>query len=91
MPRQELKRKIGIEGAIKKKIRLLEEELSQKSTKARKIEIEEEIETLQKRLKSVPYIDDVDLRYNHFEDRPEPTTQAVMSVSYTHLTLPTKA
>ena len=76
--KESLKRKIGIEGAIKKKIRLLEEELSQKPTKARKIEIEEEIEALHKRLKNVPYIDDVDLRYNHFEDRPEPTTQAVM-------------
>jgi len=76
--KESLKRKIAIEGAIKKKIRVLEEELSQTKNKDRIVEINEELETLHKRLKNVPYIDDVDLRYNHFENRPEPTTKAVM-------------
>jgi uncharacterized protein len=37
-----------------------------------------EIETLERRLKSVPYLDSFDLRYKNFERLPLPTTNAVM-------------
>src|SRR5258706_4083419 len=36
------------------------------------------IETLQRRLKLIPYLDSVDVRYNRFEKVPKPNTQAVM-------------
>lgn len=38
----------------------------------------EELERAKNRLKSVPFIDDVDLRYNRFEEEDVPITQAVM-------------
>lgn len=37
-----------------------------------------EIETQNARRKSIAYIDPLDLRYRRFENRPKPTTQAVM-------------
>ena len=76
--KESLKRKIGIGGALKKKLKSLEEELDGVTDKGKVIELEALIDTIKKRLKNIPYIDEVDLRYNHYEDKPEPTTQAVM-------------
>ncbi|MEM9825897.1 MAG: YeaH/YhbH family protein [Planctomycetota bacterium] len=41
-------------------------------------QLEEEIRRLQRRQRQIPYLDDVDLRYDHFVPTPRPTTQAVM-------------
>ena len=41
-------------------------------------ELHEEIERLGKRQRKIPYIDPLDVRYNHFEKRPEPNANAVM-------------
>ena len=44
-------------------------------------EIEElklQIAALKRKIKAIPFIDDVDLRYNRWEKVPNPTTQAVM-------------
>ncbi len=41
-------------------------------------EIEERIIILKRKRKAVPFIDDMDLRYNRWERFPTPTTQAVM-------------
>lgn len=40
--------------------------------------LEEEIAKLKKKIKAVPFIDDVDLRYNRWERVPLPATRAVM-------------
>ncbi len=40
--------------------------------------IREELATVKKRMSSVAFIDNVDLRYNRFDRTPRPTTQAVM-------------
>ncbi|WP_193367690.1 YeaH/YhbH family protein [Pelagibius marinus] len=40
--------------------------------------LHEELEELLKRQRSVPYIDPHDLRFNYFEQKPQPITQAVM-------------
>jgi uncharacterized sporulation protein YeaH/YhbH (DUF444 family) len=45
---------------------------------ARIKEIEDEIIVLKRKRKAVPFIDDIDLRYNRWEKVPMPTTQAVM-------------
>lgn len=76
--KESLKRKIGIGGSLKRKLKELEDELENTNDADRILELEEEIKVLKKRIDTIPYIDEVDLRYNHFEDRPEPTTQAVM-------------
>lgn len=39
---------------------------------------EAEIETLKKKIKHVPYVDDIDLRYRNWTQKPIPATQAVM-------------
>jgi uncharacterized sporulation protein YeaH/YhbH (DUF444 family) len=40
--------------------------------------IEKEIVRLKKRLRAVPYLDDIDLRYNFWERKPQPSTKAVV-------------
>lgn len=40
--------------------------------------LEDQIKTLKRRIKAIPFIDDVDLRYNRWERVPIPATQAVM-------------
>lgn len=42
------------------------------------VEIEEQIVALTRAMKAIPFIDDVDLRYNRWDKFPVPTTQAVM-------------
>ncbi len=57
----------------------LEELLKDTSSNTAKIEaLKEQIVFLEKKIKSVPYIDEFDLRYNNHVDVPKPTTQAVM-------------
>jgi len=46
--------------------------------KSRRAELEHEIKVLKKKIKAIPFIDEVDLRYNRWEKVPVPTTQAVM-------------
>lgn len=41
-------------------------------------ELKKEIEKLKKRIKRIPFIDTIDLRYNHRIKQPMPSTQAVM-------------
>lgn len=49
------------------------EEINSKIT-----ELEKEIEILKIKIKAIPFIDDLDLRYNRWENKPQPVTQAVM-------------
>lgn len=44
----------------------------------RKLLIEKEIKKLKRKIKAIPFVDDVDLRYNYWKKTPQPTTQAVM-------------
>lgn len=44
----------------------------------RKYEILKEITTLKKRIKAIPFIDEIDLRYHNYIKEPIPITQAVM-------------
>lgn len=84
--REAKKRRVGLGGKKKKKIAELKQELEQlqaldpqpENALARIVEIEEEIAFLTKRIKSIPFIDDFDLRYNQYRRFPKPATQAVM-------------
>lgn len=91
--KQAKSRRLALRAPKKKAIQALEEELEallqeiatlranneDVSTQiARKIEIEDELDALQRQYKAIPFIDDVDLRYNRWEKFPVPTTQAVM-------------
>jgi len=79
-------RKISLRSPKKRKLKVLEEELllleeqqpKNVKTTARIVEIKEEIVILKRQIKSIPFLDDMDLRYNRWEKKPIPTTQAVM-------------
>jgi len=45
---------------------------------ARRVELLAEIETLKAKLRRIPYIDPIDIRYRRFETMPKPVAQAVM-------------
>lgn len=73
-----LARKIGIGAIFESKIKKLEEELKTTKSKKRIEEIEQEIKKLKAQKIAVPFLDNIDLRYNNFENVEEPTTKAVM-------------
>jgi uncharacterized protein len=75
---QSLARRISLQGVYKKKLEKLQEQLN---ATIDPIEIEllkKEIEKVNKMVKTVPFFEDVDLRYNHYEQIPIPATSAVM-------------
>lgn len=89
--RQAVGRKISLTGAIKKKIHKLKEELlalegnaNSDDDKATKImssnitALKTKIKRLKARIETIPFIDNVDLRYNAKTLLPAPATQAVM-------------
>lgn len=83
-------RHVALRTPKKKKIKELEKEKARLAEEIRTssiqmpdkedriVEIDNEIEVLKRKLKAIPFIDDVDLRYNRWEKQPVPTTQAVM-------------
>lgn len=79
-------RKLGLVVPKKKEIKALQEELAaineqddQSEDDLIRIEwIENRIAVLKKKIKAIPFMDDVDLRYNRWETVPIPSTQAVM-------------
>jgi uncharacterized sporulation protein YeaH/YhbH (DUF444 family) len=81
--RQASARRFALGGPTKKKLKALEDELEKlnknpQEHQTRITEIQQEIAALQHRLQKIPYIDTIDLRYNHFVKQSKPTTQAVM-------------
>lgn len=78
-------RRFALRNPKKKELRALEEQLQQmlmlppEHQDADIIEeLEKQIAALKRKIKAIPFIDDVDLRYNRWEKVPNPTTQAVM-------------
>ncbi len=86
-------RRLALRGPKKKKLRELQAELEALNTtisqrqqagedceieKDRRVIVEKEIKVLQRRIKAVPFVDDMDLQYNHWTKVPVPTTKAVM-------------
>ncbi|WP_444998012.1 YeaH/YhbH family protein [Aliikangiella sp. IMCC44359] len=76
-----LARRIACQSPLKKELSekeaLLKEYIDNDQITKRK-EIELEIEELNRRIRSVPYLDSYDLRYKNFDKLPQPTTNAVM-------------
>jgi len=79
-------RRAGLRSPKRKKLKELEAQLQTlldldvvTSEDQEKIkELEQEIARLKVRIANVPFIDDIDLRYNRWERVPQPATQAVM-------------
>jgi len=75
-------RRFGLLTPKKKKLKRLLEELASitltEDTQERVNELNDEINALKRKIRAIPFLDDMDLRYNRWEKVPIPTTQAVM-------------
>lgn len=56
----------------------LERELAESEDDARRAELSAEIEALRARMRRIPYVDPIDVRYRRFEPEPKPIARAVM-------------
>jgi uncharacterized protein len=73
-----LARQISIGGVYAQKIKKLEEELANEKKKDKRLILEQELEKVKRLKNTIPFFEDVDLRYNNFERVPKPATSAVM-------------
>ncbi|KFF48797.1 MULTISPECIES: YeaH/YhbH family protein [unclassified Salinicola] len=78
-------RRIGMRAPLKRALREAQEALAAEERQdpvlrnpARIDELKSEIERLEKRIASIPFLDTYDLRYNHLTRQPMPSNQAVM-------------
>lgn len=76
-------RRIALASPYKRQLKDAELELEQLKgysdpDKIKVLELEHDIELLKKKIKTVPFIDTIDLRYNYRVRVPTPSTQAVM-------------
>jgi uncharacterized sporulation protein YeaH/YhbH (DUF444 family) len=75
---QSLGRQLALKGAFDKKLKDLQTKLAETLDEEQKLILELEIEKALKQSKTIPFFEDVDLRYNNFERVPTPVTSAVM-------------
>lgn len=73
-----LGRRMAMEGYYDTKIKEIEDKLKQKISKEERQKLEDELENFKKLRLAIPFMDEIDLRYNNFEKFPVPSTQAVM-------------
>jgi uncharacterized sporulation protein YeaH/YhbH (DUF444 family) len=76
-------RRVALASPYKRKLKRREEELEQlleskDPDESQVLELQRELELLRKKIKRVPFIDTIDLRYNYRVKIPAPSTQAVM-------------
>ena len=81
--RSSLSRRVAMGAAPRKRLHELEAELQVLEQEiggdeSRRLELQQDIEALRKRIRKIPFIDTFDLRFNNYVQRPEPTSQAVM-------------
>jgi uncharacterized sporulation protein YeaH/YhbH (DUF444 family) len=84
--KQSIGRHLALEMTYNREIELLEAELKAlpleksrgEAEQHRADEIESRITELREMLQSIPFLADKDLRYNYWENKPQPITQAVM-------------
>jgi uncharacterized protein len=75
---QSLGRQLALKGAFEKKLKDLHLLLEQTTDAVKQKALEEEIEKATRQAKTIPFFETVDLRYNNFEQVPQPITSAVM-------------
>jgi uncharacterized protein len=69
-------RNLAVKGYLKRQIKELEEECGEEECEKKLAELNERLNKLKKQ--KVPFIDDVDLRYDHYKLVPKPITNAVV-------------
>lgn len=75
---QSLGRRLALKGVLDKKLALLEEQLSLATDPQLITELTKEAERVRRQANTLPFFEDIDLRYNNFERVPIPVTSAVM-------------
>lgn len=75
---QSLGRQLALKGAFEKKLKELWAQLETTTNEEQRLILELEIEKVTRQSKTIPFFEDVDLRYNNFERIPTPVTSAVM-------------
>ncbi|PTX18305.1 hypothetical protein C8N40_106104 [Pontibacter mucosus] len=75
---QSLGRQLALRGVFEKKLKTLEEQLAKTRKKAEREALELELEKVKRQANTIPFFEDIDLRYNNFERVPVPVTSAVM-------------
>jgi uncharacterized protein len=73
-----LARRVALRRPRPELLAALEAELKDCSDEARRNELMAEIEALKAKIKRIPFIDPIDIRYRRFETVPKPVAQAVM-------------
>lgn len=79
--RRSLARRIALRRPKRSQLEELEQELAEAQAAGDESRIRRLLELIQRtrtRMRAVAFLDEVDLRFNRFEQRPKPTTQAVM-------------
>src|SRR5438093_6060271 len=70
--------RVGMQRQMPETLAALEAELKDCSDEARRTELMAQIEALQAKMRRLPFIDPIDIRYRRFETVPKPVAQAVM-------------
>lgn len=73
-----LARRVALRRPRKDEIEALEAELAQCDDEKRRSELVDQLEALKAKVKRIPFIDPIDIRYRRFETVPKPVAQAVM-------------
>ena len=71
-------RRIGLRRPSSKTISELEAEIADCEDEVRRAALQATIEAAKAKMRSIPYIDPVDIRYRRFENEPKPVAKAVM-------------
>ncbi|RIJ41844.1 YeaH/YhbH family protein [Pontibacter oryzae] len=75
---QSLGRQLALKGVFEKKLKVLHQKLESVTATEEKETLLVEIEKVRKQANTIPFFEDIDLRYNNFEQVPVPITSAVM-------------
>jgi uncharacterized sporulation protein YeaH/YhbH (DUF444 family) len=71
-------RRIALRRPTSLSVGVLEAELADCQDETRRAALSAQIETARAKMRSIPYIDPVDIRYRRFESEPKPVAKAVM-------------
>lgn len=76
--KQSLARKLALKRPTKGDVAALEAEIEAEQDPQRLVELKERLDAMQLRMKRVPWVADIDLRFKSYVQEPVPTTHAVM-------------
>jgi uncharacterized sporulation protein YeaH/YhbH (DUF444 family) len=76
--RLSMARRVALKRPRPEEIEALQKRMQEEADADERVRLQAEIDALQTRLKAIPYIDPIDVRYRRLEPKPKPIAQAVM-------------